>query len=263
MSDDESNPTMARMLSLVMDRRLEEVHTAMPGVVTAYDATTQQCSVQPSISLAYEDETGQRVVEEPPVITNVPVAFQRGGGFRFTFPLVAGDTVLLVFSMRSIDRWQTKGGVVDPGDDRRFHLSDAIAIPGVGKAGALVGLPDDHAAIGHADTEIHMYSTGVSLGAAWDGAVALAKAAQTEARLTALENHRHYCSTGTGSKPLTMSAAYTAEYPSDTGSAQIPNPPHGDPFHVHGDPPDAPAPTYITDPLPAGSAVATTKVRGI
>lgn len=256
-------PELDELLTLVLDRRLEEVHTAMPGVVTAYDATTQQCSVQPSISLAYEDEVGKRVVETPPVITNVPVAFPRGGGFRLTFPLAAGDEVLLVFSMRSIDRYQTKGGVVDPGDDRRFHLADAMAIPGIGKAGSLAGVSDDHAALGHADTEIHLYPTGVSVGAPWGEAVALAKAAQTEARLTALENHRHYCSTGTGSKPLTMSALYTAQYPSDTGSAQIANPPHGDPFHVHGDPPDAPAPTYITDPLPAGSAVATTKVRGI
>lgn len=253
-------PELDELLTLVLDRRLEEVHTAMPGVVTAYDATTQQCSVQPSISLAYEDEVGKRVVETPPVITNVPVAFPRGGGFRLTFPLAAGDEVLLVFSMRSIDRYQTKGGVVDPGDDRRFHLADAMAIPGIGKAGSLAGVSDDHAALGHADTEIHLYPTGVSVGAPWGEAVALAKAAQTEARLTALETGHYHISSSLGgptSGPTVVNATYLAAFPPP--SAQIVNPAHGSPGHVH----DSPEPAYVSAGGSAGSAVATTKVRGI
>ncbi len=99
----------------------------------------------------------------------------------------------------------------------------------------------------------------VRLGAA-QGTQPLALAPNVESRLTALENHRHYCSTGTGSKPLTMSAAYTAAYPADTGSASISNPAHGQPFHVH----DSPEPAAITDPLPGGgSGCAATLVEGI
>jgi hypothetical protein len=42
-----------------------------------------------------------------------------------------GDTCLLVFSQRSLDRWKSQGGRVTPDDGRKHALSDAIAIMGV------------------------------------------------------------------------------------------------------------------------------------
>ena len=47
------------------------------------------------------------------------------------FDLVPGDTVLLVFSERSIDKWAQQGGEVDPLDSRLHHLSDPVALPGL------------------------------------------------------------------------------------------------------------------------------------
>ena len=59
------------------------------------------------------------------------MCFPGSGAFPETFPLKAGDTVLLVFSSSSIDRWLSLGGEVDPIDDRRHHITDAMAIPGL------------------------------------------------------------------------------------------------------------------------------------
>lgn len=119
-------PTLENVLELAVSEQLGELHTAMPAVVESYDPAKQTITARPALKRKYSDDS----VVERPLIPNVPVAFPRGGGASLTFPLKKGDSVLLVFSMRSLDVWKAKGGVVDPQDPRRFNITDAIAIPG-------------------------------------------------------------------------------------------------------------------------------------
>lgn len=119
--------TLADAVNQAIENRLASVHTALPGNVTEYDATTQLASVQPLIMRRYPDGTA----ENYPLITNVPVVFPSGGGGMLSFPIRQGDPVLLLFSEKSLDVWLSKGGVVDPLDRRKFDLSDGIAIPGL------------------------------------------------------------------------------------------------------------------------------------
>jgi hypothetical protein len=76
-------------------------------------------------------EDGATELESLPVIPNVPLMQFGMGGMRLTFPATPGDTVLLVFCQRSLDKWKSSGGEVDPGDARQFSISDAVAIPGL------------------------------------------------------------------------------------------------------------------------------------
>jgi hypothetical protein len=139
-----NTPTFAEVLRVAIDARLADVHTAIPARVETYDAAKQRVSVKPLIRRGYLDEDGQRAVESLPVINEVPIVFPGAGGFRVTFPVAPGDTVLLVFSEASIDRWLPRGGDVDPADDRRFSLNDAIAIPGLRSfAAPLASAPAD------------------------------------------------------------------------------------------------------------------------
>ena len=111
---------------------LSGVHTSLPGRVEAYDSATGRADVSPLVGHAFLDEDGERQVEAYPVIPGVPVIMPGSGGRRIKYPVAVGDTVLLMFAEGSIDRWKSKGGVVtDTGDDRRFHLSDAVAISGL------------------------------------------------------------------------------------------------------------------------------------
>jgi hypothetical protein len=103
---------------------LTGTHTAMPGIVTAYDATNRRADVQPALKT--RDVGG---VKSRARILGVPVLFPTGGGFTVTMPIAPGDEVLCVFSQRSIDRWKKTGGEVDPIDGRKFDASDALAIP--------------------------------------------------------------------------------------------------------------------------------------
>lgn len=114
-----------------MDQRLTGVFTAMPGRVESYDAAKQSCDVQPLVQNGYINEEGERVAERLPVVPGIPVVFPGSGAWSFTFPISRGDTVLLVFANCSLDQWLERDGEVDPIDDRRHHLSDAFAIPGL------------------------------------------------------------------------------------------------------------------------------------
>ncbi len=109
------------------------VWTALPGRVKSFDAASGTATVQPfpSIFLA-----GEPLVI--PEIADVPVSYPQGGGASITYPLAAGDVVLLLFSTLPLGRYREEGADGDPVDTRRFDLSDAWAIPlaGGGQAAA-------------------------------------------------------------------------------------------------------------------------------
>lgn len=142
------------------------MRVALPGRIETYDASTQQATVQPLVYDGVYDETGARTADRLPVVTGVPVVFPGAGGFRVTFPVTAGDTVLLVFSSSSIDLWLALGGEVDPVDDRRHHISDAIAIPGLRDfAHALGNAPTSTMSLGKdGGPTIEISATDVQIG---------------------------------------------------------------------------------------------------
>ncbi len=125
------NPTLFDAIISQIEKRILAMFGPTPGRITAYDSATQKASVQPLIYRARTAEGGERVAERVSIVHNVPVVFPGGGTYRLTVPLVVGDTVLLVFADSSLDRWLQRGGEVDPEDDRRFDVNDAVAFPGM------------------------------------------------------------------------------------------------------------------------------------
>lgn len=120
-------PSWAELLETAITHHTDQINTAMPGIVVSYDKTSKKARVQPSVKIKGADGKYTAL----PVIGGVPVAFPRGGGFRASWPLVAGDEVTLMFASHSIGDWAQLGGRgVEPKSGRRHSLSDAIAIPG-------------------------------------------------------------------------------------------------------------------------------------
>jgi len=145
----EHTPTLSRVINDAIKAGLTEIHTALPGTVESYDPVRQSANVQPTVMRRYVSENGEVVAESLPQITDVPVVFPGAGGMRITFPVQRGDTVLLIFTEASIERWLTRGVNADPEDDRRHALTDAIAIPGLRSfASPLTSAPTDRATIG-------------------------------------------------------------------------------------------------------------------
>lgn len=154
MNDEPRDATLEGLLDLLRQVTRDDLRVALPGRVTAYDAATQRASVQPLIKHANLDETEQRVAKLLPEVHSVPVQFPGGGGMRITWPLAKGDTVLLVFASSSIARWKRTGGEVDPGDDRRHDLNDAIAIPGLHDFAHIPSTAPTDAIVTHGDTRL-------------------------------------------------------------------------------------------------------------
>lgn len=130
-----STPTLTEVIMSGIDKILANVHTAMPGRIESYDAGTQLAKVKPLLNRKY---TTENQAKELPIISNVPVICPRTARAFIRLPIAAGDTVLLIFCERSIDRWLERGGTVDPLDPEKFGLNGAVALAGlIPKAGAI------------------------------------------------------------------------------------------------------------------------------
>jgi hypothetical protein len=141
-------PSLAEVIRTAIDSRLLDVHTALPGRVKSYDATTQSAEVVPVIRNAAPRDDGGSELEDLPVIPNVPIAWPRGGGYYLHFPIAPGDHVLLVFSEAAIGQWRESGELSEPGDLTRHDLSYPFAIPGVAPdAQAFIDAPESEALI--------------------------------------------------------------------------------------------------------------------
>lgn len=117
-------------LSVALDGRQALIWTAMPGIIESVDFTTMTCVVQPAIQGSVTDENNDQTIVDLPLLLDVPILFPSANGFTITFPLAAGDEVLVIIASRCIDAWWQLGGVQVPLEARMHDLSDGFAIPG-------------------------------------------------------------------------------------------------------------------------------------
>lgn len=170
------NPSIETFISMMLEQRLAELHTALPGRIVRYDAQKQQADVEPLIQRKFL-VTSQIVTL--PVVSNVPIVHPRSASAIIHVPVKVGDVVLLVFAERSVDRWLEQGGLTDPGDARKHSLSDAFAIPG--------GYPFKDA-LPVADEDAITISGTVRLGQNGQANHPAARGDSTESRLSAIED---------------------------------------------------------------------------
>lgn len=125
-------PSFAEVLKMAVRDGTARIHTSCTAIVTEYDSETQTISARLVVRSRYKDSDKNVQSVKGPILTNIPVLFPRSkGGFGFTFPLQAGDWVLLHIAERSIAEWKATGNDdITAGDVRRFDLSDAYAYPG-------------------------------------------------------------------------------------------------------------------------------------
>lgn len=127
-----NTPAHSTIIRAAIERLMANIAGGRPGRIESYDAAKQRADVQPLIQRGEIDiSTGDRRVEREPVITDVPVLMLGTSSCRTTMALKPGDTVWLCSASLSLDRYLVQGGEVDPQDDRRHNISDAVAIPAV------------------------------------------------------------------------------------------------------------------------------------
>lgn len=153
-----STPTFRSIVESLTRDALSDMFTMLPGRVVSYNASRQSVDVQPEPKRAYVDEAGERQVENYPVVTEVPVGFPGAGGVRLTWPLAAGDVVMLLFASTSLDRWLSVAGNPDPADERRNSITDAVAIPGLHSFASVPTSAPTDASVWHSNVEIRLGS---------------------------------------------------------------------------------------------------------
>lgn len=128
--------SLAQVLRFCFHEEAKLIHTAIPGTVLAYDATTKRATVQSLVGLLIAEEDAEQPGEEVlvgkqrPHILNVPVRQVATGGHMMHQQIDAGDVVLLIFSERGIETLKEQWGEhVDPPQDAFFAERDALAIP--------------------------------------------------------------------------------------------------------------------------------------
>lgn len=106
----------------------ETQYTNIPGIILAIkgDGSQLLVDVQPSISVLKRD--GQVVAES--AVLNVPMQMPASSQAGMVFPVNVGDSVLLQFSMRGLERWKYGSGRPEaPSDHRIFDKRDCVATP--------------------------------------------------------------------------------------------------------------------------------------
>ena len=116
-------------MTVWLNSKLEDVHTAIPGKIEKYDEATHTADVSPLLSKI----TVKNVEIVMPVIPGVPVMFPSGQSFGLTWEVQKGDGVLLIFSEVALGAWVNSEGdkQVAPEGKHRFSETDAIAILGL------------------------------------------------------------------------------------------------------------------------------------
>ena len=111
---------------------MSTLFTALPGRLLSDPFLLDNqpvANIQPLIN--FEDEDGS--AQETSSIDEVPIVYPAGGDAILTLPIKAGDTVLLIFSCRSLEEFLASDGSqpLTPFSKRKHALADAIAIPGL------------------------------------------------------------------------------------------------------------------------------------
>ena len=112
------------------DRIMSRLRVSEPGIIQSFDEEKQTVTVKLSIREKVNNH-GVQEWEEIPLLVDVPVKLQRGGGYLVSLPFKAGDECLVVFGDKDMDGWWQSGGTQNWIKKRRHSLSDGYALPGV------------------------------------------------------------------------------------------------------------------------------------
>lgn len=136
----------------------DEIHTAMPGTIVAFDPGSGTATVKPNGKHVTAD--GRSL--EYPQISYVPVIFPfcQAAGVGIAFPVGKGDSCLIVISEVELDEWRT--GAESEGA-LRFDLTNAMCIPGLLEGGGDIitkACRNNAVVVGAGDVEIMVSDAG-------------------------------------------------------------------------------------------------------
>jgi len=116
---------------MALDSAAASLWVALPAIVESVDFTAMTITAQPALTGMQNAPDGSTSSVKMPLLVDVPIMFQGGGGYSITLPIAKGDECLIIFADRCIDAWWQSGGVQAPMESRMHDLSDGFALVGV------------------------------------------------------------------------------------------------------------------------------------
>lgn len=120
-----TNVSLTELLEQVLTITLQSMAGPVIGKVDAYDSAKNRVSITPLVPLLVAGE-----VVPSPKLPSVPVAWPSLGSMSIKFPLAAGAYMELHPLGHDHHSWLTDGAErLPPTNERRFSLSDLVAVP--------------------------------------------------------------------------------------------------------------------------------------
>jgi hypothetical protein len=118
---------VAQEIKNTIGETLQNVHTAIPGKIAAYDPAKGEADILPFGK--FKKPSGEYM--DYPQLHSVPILFPQSCGqdFSITYPVNPGDGCLVLIQEQTLDVWRGAGASSD--NDLRFDLSNAVAIVGL------------------------------------------------------------------------------------------------------------------------------------
>jgi hypothetical protein len=137
---------------------VDDIHTALPGTVVSFDPGKGTATVKPNGKYL----TADRKTLEYPQITDVPVVFPfcQTAGVGIAYPVLKGDSCLIVVSEVELDEWRS--GAESEGS-LRFDLTSAMCIPGLLEGGGSIiskACSNNAVIVGAGDVEVMVSDSG-------------------------------------------------------------------------------------------------------
>lgn len=146
-----------------LDAFSADLRVAAPGIIRSVDYERQTCTVQLAIRERMNHD-GNLEWADIPLLPDVPLFVNSGGGYCLTLPVQPGDDCLVVFGDCCMDAWWQNGGVQNQVEKRRHDLSDGFAIVGFrSQPGKVSGYSSGSAQLRNASGSAYIEISGDSI----------------------------------------------------------------------------------------------------
>ena len=128
-----------------------DIHTALPGTISAFDPTSGMATVKPEGTMAMKN--GKKL--KYPSIVKVPVIFPQGKEATIAYPIKQGDGCIIIVCENDLKPWMSHGQ--ETASDMKFDLSNAVCIPGLyseGNEAVQKAVDEDAIVIKNKDMEV-------------------------------------------------------------------------------------------------------------
>jgi hypothetical protein len=116
---------LRNLLEIVKEEIKNDINCHLIGQIQSFNSVSQTAEIQ----IMYKRVMNGKL-KDYPILVDCPIFTLSGGNGLITMPITKGDSCLVLFNDRDIDRWFQSGQINPPQTARKHSFSDGLAIVG-------------------------------------------------------------------------------------------------------------------------------------